>query len=95
MAAVVAVPLPLIPMQVIMYVTFPVPAGAMLTLPAVGCVALNAPPMSLEEVNVQEFALLEVQVSVTAWPKLIDVVPEGAEKLTIGGGGGGGIIGVP
>jgi hypothetical protein len=96
MAGVVAVPLPFIPMQVIVYVTFPVAVGAILMVPAVGCDAVNAPPMVLEEVNMQELALLEVQVRVTACPTLIDVVPEGAEKLTVGyGGGGGGDIGAP
>jgi hypothetical protein len=64
--------------------------GATLIVPAVGCVAVNVPPMLLEELNVQEVALLEVHVNVTAWPRLIDVAAEGAEKLTAGGGGGGG-----
>lgn len=90
MAGVVAAPFPFIPMQVIVYVTLPVPEGATLIVPAVGCVAVNAPPLLLEELNVQEVALLEVHVNVTACPRLIAVVPDGAEKLTTGGGGGGG-----
>jgi len=68
--------------------------GATLIVPAVGCAAVNVPPMLLEELKVQELALLEVHVNVTAWPRLIEVAAAGAEKLTTGGGdwGGGGII---
>jgi hypothetical protein len=97
-AAVVAVPFPFAPMQVIVYVTLPVPIGATLIVPAAGCVAVKVPPMLLEELRVQELALLEVHVNVTACPRLIVVGPAGAEKLTAGGGaggGGGGIIGAP
>ncbi len=66
-------------------------------VPAVDCVAVNVPPMLLEELKVQELALLEVHVNVTAWPRLMDVAAAGAEKLTTGGGagGGGGIMDEP
>jgi hypothetical protein len=51
---------------------------------------MKEPLISLEELNVQELALLDVHVNVTACPILMDVAADGAEKLTTGGGGGGG-----
>jgi hypothetical protein len=81
------------PMQASVYVTLPGAVGATVTEPETGSLPVNEPPVLLEADAVQEVALVEVQVSLTARPKLKVVPAPGAVNDTVGmaGGDGGGM----
>jgi hypothetical protein len=54
--------------------------------PLAACEPVKLPPVMLDELAVQEVALLEDQVSVTACPRLILMACAGVLKATVGDG---------
>lgn len=82
---------PPVPMQASVYVMLPGAVGATVTEPEAGSLPVNVPPVLLEVDAVQEVALVEVQVSLTARPKLTVVDWPGAVNATVGMAAGGGM----
>jgi hypothetical protein len=55
-------------------------------VPLIDWLPVKAPPAALEVLAVQEVVYAELQVTVTAWPRLMLAAAAGCEKLTVGAG---------
>jgi chorismate mutase len=64
-------------------VKLPGPVGATVTDPLVACAPVKAPPLILEVLAVQDVALLDVQASLTACPKVMVAADAGEVKVTV------------